>query len=186
MRWIADLKREPQADAELVTITDPGWQAPEGVEPVRWGRIDRSVVGEKRLGCVAVGFPRSEVRDGVRDTKEIRGHIETLTGLKSEGLITAYVDGVAVPSKPDEKSRWAGASGAALFARGRLIGVVTTDRQRDYEADQLTAVSLTSLAARPGFAVEVKAAGTELTPEEVTAADSGRSRTAYDVESGEA
>ncbi|AZP19335.1 tetratricopeptide repeat protein [Streptomyces aquilus] len=185
VRWpetLPDLKREPQADAALVAITDPGWRALSGVEPVRWGRIDRSVVGEKRLGCVAVGFPRSEVRDGLRDTKEIRGHIETLTGLKSEGLITAYVDDVAVPSKPDEKSRWAGASGAALFARGRLVGVVTTDRQRDYEADQLTAVSVASLAARPGFAVEVRAAGAELIPEEVTAADEERARTAYDVE----
>jgi tetratricopeptide (TPR) repeat protein len=59
---------------------------------------------------------------------------------------------------------------------------VTTDRQRDYEADQLTAVSVLSLAARPGFAVEVKAAGAELLPEDVTAADSGRSRTAYDID----
>ncbi|MCX5332560.1 FxSxx-COOH system tetratricopeptide repeat protein [Streptomyces sp. NBC_00140] len=122
------------------------------------------------------------MRDGIRDTKEIRGHIETLTGLKSGGLISAYVDGVAVPSKPSEKSRWAGASGAALFARGRLIGVVTTDRQRDYDADQLTAVSVVSLAARPGFAVAVKAAGAELIPEDVMAADSGRPRTAYDVD----
>ncbi|WP_327695776.1 FxSxx-COOH system tetratricopeptide repeat protein [Streptomyces sp. NBC_00459] len=121
------------------------------------------------------------MRDGIRDTKEIRGHIETLTGLKSGGLIAAYVDGVAVPSKPDEKSRWAGASGAALFARGRLIGVVTTDRQRDYDGDQLTAVSVVSLAARPGF---VAAVG-ELVPEDVTAADREgppRTATAYDVE----
>lgn len=177
-----DLEREPQADAALVTITDPGWQSPSDGEPVRWGRIDGSVVGEERLGCVAVGFPRAEVRDGIRDTKEIRGHIETLTGLKSGGLISAYVDGVAVPSKPSEKSRWAGASGAALFARGRLIGVVTTDRQRDYDADQLTAVSVVSLAARPGFAVAVKAAGAKLIPEDVMAADSGRPRTAYDID----
>ncbi|MEV7887923.1 hypothetical protein ACWD3I_08790 [Streptomyces sp. NPDC002817] len=70
-----------------------------------------------------------------------------VTGLKSGGLITAYVDGVAVPGKPSEKSRWAGASGAALFARGRLIGVVTTDRQRDCTGDQSTAVSMASLAS---------------------------------------
>ncbi|WP_371547618.1 tetratricopeptide repeat protein [Streptomyces sp. NBC_00554] len=179
-----DLEREPQADGALIRITDPDWQPPSGVEPVRWGRIDGTVVrDEQRLTCVAVGFPRSEVRDGVRDTKEIRGHIETLTGLKSGGLITAYVDQVAVPSKPDEKSRWAGASGAALFARGRLIGVVTTDRQRDYAGDQLTAVSVESLAARPGFSITVKAGGTDLVPEDVTAADPERPRTsAYDVE----
>ena len=178
-----DLEREPQADGALVRITDPGWVRPAGVAPVRWGRIDGGpvVADEGRLECVAVGFPRSEVRDGIRDTKEIRGHIERLTGLKSGGLITAYVDGVAVPGRRDEKSSWAGASGAALFARGRLIGVVTTDRRRDYDGDQLTAVSVVGLAARPGF---VAAVG-ELVPEDVTAADrEGPSRTAtvYDVE----
>ncbi|MGP4012119.1 tetratricopeptide repeat protein [Streptomyces sp. 4N124] len=188
-KWIAaevlwpqvppDLEREPQADGALVRITDPGWVPPTDSEPVRWGRIDAPVVREERLGCVAVGFPRSEVRDGGRDTKEIRGHIETLTGLRSGGLITAYVDQVAVPSKPDEKSRWAGASGAALFVRGRLVGVVTTDRQRDYRGDQLTAVSVVALAARPGFATAVG----ELVPEDVAAADRGGAPiTAYDVE----
>ncbi|MFI6626366.1 tetratricopeptide repeat protein [Streptomyces sp. NPDC050528] len=178
-----DLEREPQADGALVRITDPGWVRPAGVEPVRWGRIDGGpvVADEGRLECVAVGFPRSEVRDGIRDTKEIRGHIERLTGLKSGGLITAYVDGVAVPGKRDEKSAWAGASGAALFVKGRLVGVVTTDRRRDYDGDQLTAVSVVGLAARPGF---VAAVG-ELVPEDVAAADrEGPSRraTVYDVE----
>lgn len=47
---------------------------------------------------------------------------------------------------------------------------------------QLTAVSVESLAARPGFAVAVKAAGAELIPEDVMVAESGRSRTAYDVD----
>ncbi|MCX5236132.1 tetratricopeptide repeat protein [Streptomyces prunicolor] len=178
-----DLEREPQADGALVRITDAGWVPPAGVEPVRWGRIDGGpvVADEGRLACVAVGFPRSEVRDGIRDTKEIRGHIERFTGLKSGGLITAYVDGVAVPGRRDEKSSWAGASGAALFARGRLIGVVTTDRRRDYGGDQLTAVSVVGLAARPGF---VAAVG-ELVPEDVTVADREgppRTTTAYDVE----
>ena len=180
-----DLEREPQADGALVRITDPGWVRPAGFEPVRWGRIDGGpvVADEGRLECVAVGFPRSEVRDGIRDTKEIRGHIERLTGLKSGGLITAYVDGVAVPGRRDEKSSWAGASGAALFVRRRLVGVVTTDRRRDYDGDQLTAVSVVGLAARPGF---VAAVG-ELVPEDVTATATaadreGARRTAYDVE----
>ncbi|MFD9332457.1 tetratricopeptide repeat protein [Streptomyces sp. NPDC060065] len=175
-----DLEREPQADGALIRITGPGWVPPAGVEPVRWSRIDGAVVrDEQRLTCVAVGFPRSEVRDGVRDTKEIRGHIETLTGLKSGGLISAHVDQVAVPSKPGAKSRWAGASGAALFVRGRLIGVVTSDRQRDYDGDQLTAVSVVALAARPGFVAVVG----ELVPEDVTAVDrEGSTLTAYDVE----
>ncbi|MFJ9244710.1 tetratricopeptide repeat protein [Streptomyces sp. NPDC101776] len=174
-----DLEREPQADGALVRITDAGWLPPTGADPVRWGRIDGGPVvpDEGRLACVAVGFPKSEVRDGIRDTKEIRGHIERLTGLKSGGLIAAYVDQVAVPGV------WAGASGAALFVRGRLIGVLTTDRRRDYDGDQLTAVSVVGLAARPGF---VAAVG-ELVPEDVaaTAADregARRTATVYDVE----
>ncbi|MEW2388805.1 tetratricopeptide repeat protein [Streptomyces venezuelae] len=188
-RWAAaellwpERAQDPEVDVALIRVTDSAWTAADGVDPVRWGRIDASVV-EERLGCLAVGFPRSEVRDGVRDTKEIRGHVESLTGLKSGGeRITVYVDGVAAPSKPDRKSRWSGTSGAALFAGGRLVGVVTTDRARDYEADQLIAVSVASLAARPGFAMAVKAAGGDLVLEDVSAApDAGPPHTAYDVE----
>ncbi|MEV7194033.1 tetratricopeptide repeat protein [Streptomyces sp. NPDC093510] len=172
---------DPQADAALLRVTESAWTPSSGADTVRWGRID-GALGESRLGCLAIGFPRSEVRGGVRDTKEIRGHIETLTGLKTGGaLITAYVDAVAAPSRPAEKSRWSGASGAALFARGRLVGVVTTDRTRDYEANQLTAVSVASLAARPGF---TNAAGGDLVLEDVTAASATveSPRTPYDTE----
>ncbi|MEU5775273.1 FxSxx-COOH system tetratricopeptide repeat protein [Streptomyces venezuelae] len=175
--------QDPEVDVALIRVADGAGTVPDGADPVRWGRIDAAVV-EERLGCLAVGFPRSEVRDGVRDTKEIRGHVESLTGLKSGGeRITVYVDRVAAPSKPDGKSRWSGTSGAALFARGRLVGVVTTDRARDYEADQLTAVSVASLAARPGFAMAVKAAGGDLVLEDVSAASgAGPPHSAYDVE----
>ncbi|MEV0320831.1 FxSxx-COOH system tetratricopeptide repeat protein [Streptomyces sp. NPDC050658] len=184
-----DLEAEPQADAALLRVTDPAWTGVPGGEAVRWGRIDveaSRAVGYRRLPCLGVGFPRAEVRDAVRDTKEIRGHVELLTGMKSGGaLITAYVDGVAAPSRPGEGSRWSGASGAALFAKGRLIGVITTDRARDYVADQLTAVSVASLAARPGFAITAKAAGAELVLEDVAAtpeAGAERPRTAYDID----
>ncbi|MCI3932041.1 tetratricopeptide repeat protein [Streptomyces sp. AN091965] len=162
-------------DAALVRLVGGCW-APPGGEPVRWGRVDGAAPPtEGRLSCLAVGFPRSEVRDGVRDTKEVRGHVETLTGLKANGVITVYVDGVAAPSRGE--GRWAGASGAALFAQGRLIGVLATDRARDYEANQLTAVSVESLAARPGFA---RAVG-DLVLESLTTEPS-RAWTAYDVE----
>ncbi|MFI1681845.1 tetratricopeptide repeat protein [Streptomyces sp. NPDC020607] len=188
-RWAAaellwpGLAQDPQVDVALIRVTDGAWTAPDGMDPIRWGRIEGAVV-EERLGCLAVGFPRSEERGGVRDTKEIRGYVESLTGLKSGGeRITVHVNESAVPSKPDGKSRWKGTSGAALFARGRLVGVVTTDRARDYEADQLTAVSVASLAARPGFAMAVKAAGGDLVLEGVSvASDTGLPRTAYDVE----
>ncbi|MFB6592665.1 FxSxx-COOH system tetratricopeptide repeat protein [Streptomyces diastaticus] len=179
-----DLDHEPQADAALIRITSASW-VPPGGEWVRWGRIGAEepppTASTGRLSFLAIGFPKSEKRGMIRDTKEIRGHIETLTGLKSLGLITAYVDQVAVPDKAGA-SRWSGASGSALFVGGRLIGVVIKDRRQDYSADQLTAVSVASLTARPGFALALKAAGVELLLEDVTASDPEGPPTAYDID----
>ncbi|MFE1369273.1 tetratricopeptide repeat protein [Streptomyces anulatus] len=183
-----DLDHEPQADAALLRITGDAWASVVG-EPVRWGRLDVSALSatESRLPCRAVGFPRSEVRGKARDTKEISGHVENLTGLKS-GLITVYVDEVAAPSHPlgpsdrGGASRWSGASGAALFSRNHLVGVVVEDRARDYPANQLRAVPVASLVARPGFAMVMKAAGAEVMPADITATGAATRTTAYDVD----
>ncbi|HEX6354938.1 tetratricopeptide repeat protein [Actinophytocola sp.] len=141
-----DLVAHPEADAALLRITDPSWQPPAGREAVLWGRV----AGHDRVPCVAVGFPDAQERNRTRDTKEIRGHVETLTGLKS-GLVTVNVDQSAVPSSFRGGSGWAGASGAALFCDRRLVGVLTTDRSGAYPADQLVAVPVATLVARPGF-----------------------------------
>ncbi|MFD4945736.1 FxSxx-COOH system tetratricopeptide repeat protein [Streptomyces sp. NPDC058409] len=174
-----DLERDPQADAALIRITDQSWSPPRGA-PVRWGRIDHMapMVSNEQLGFTALGFPRSELLNKQRDTKQISGDIERLTGLKS-GLIRAYVNRVATPDKPSDTSRWKGASGAALFSGPWLIGVIVTDRDRDYSANQLTAVSLASLVARPGF---VDALGSDPLLERVAPGGIPHSRMAYDVE----
>ncbi|GAA4547462.1 trypsin-like serine protease [Streptomyces collinus] len=142
-----DLEADPGADAALLMITDPAWQPFTG-EPVRWGRL--SIDNRQRVPCLAVGFPESEHQAGIRDTKEMRGHIEPLTAVKS-GLITVHVDHSAAPSQPSVTSRWAGGSGAALFCGPLLVGVVTIDRTESYQANQLTAVAVASLMERPGF-----------------------------------
>ncbi|MGP4000344.1 NACHT domain-containing protein [Streptomyces sp. 8N706] len=149
--------RPPGADAALLRITDPTWRPPSGSAPVRWGRV----VGQDRISCLAVGFPDAEQRARTRDTKEIRGHVETLTGIKS-GLITVHVDQSAVPSAFDGGSGWSGSSGAALFCGPLLIGVLTTDRSGAYPANQLTAVPMAGLADRPGFEATLKDAGVDL------------------------
>ncbi|MEW2490011.1 FxSxx-COOH system tetratricopeptide repeat protein [Streptomyces sp. NPDC048411] len=174
-----DLKREPQADAALIRITDQSWVPPHGA-PVRWGRIDHTapMVSNEQLGFNAQGFPRSELRNEQRDTKQISGDIERLTGLKS-GLITAYVNRVATPEKPSATSWWKGASGAALFSGPWLIGVIVGDRDRQYSANQLTAVSVASLVARSGF---VETLGNEPLLETVVPRETPNSRMAYEVE----
>ncbi|MET8860468.1 tetratricopeptide repeat protein, partial [Streptomyces sp. NPDC004579] len=179
-----DINQDPHTDAALLLITDPAWQPPTAVKPVQWGRVpvpSHGAVGA-RVACVAVGFPEAEQRDGERDTKEILGHIETLTGLKS-GLITAHLDDVATPGKTGSASSWSGASGAALFCGNLLTGVLTTDRARNYTGDQLIAVPLATLAARPDFTTTIKATGNLLTLQDVTIpATSGHPSGPYDMD----
>jgi hypothetical protein len=176
-----DVEQDPQADAALLLITDAAWQPPASAAPVRWGRLPSPGAVESRVSCRAVGFPEAEQRDGQRDTKQISGHIETLTGLKS-GLITAHIDGVATPNNPGSLSLWSGASGAALFCGDLLTGVVTVDRKNNYPGTQLVAVPLATLANRPGFASKV--AGNSLSLEDVAASASGDRHPAgrYDVD----
>ncbi|MGW1069250.1 tetratricopeptide repeat protein, partial [Streptomyces aureus] len=179
-----DINQDPHTDAALLLITDLAWQPPTAVTPVHWGRVpvpSHGAVGAQ-VACVAVGFPEAEQRDGERETKEIRGHIETMTGLKS-GLITAHLDDVAIPGKTSAASSWSGASGAALFCGNLLTGVLTTDRARNYTGDQLIAVPLATLAARPDFITTIKAAGNPLTLQNVTIpATSGHHSGPYDVD----
>ncbi|MFF3468454.1 trypsin-like peptidase domain-containing protein [Streptomyces sp. NPDC002619] len=163
------IEQDPHTDVALLLITDSAWQPPVSATPVRWGRLPPPSHGAAgaRVACVAVGFPQAEQRDGKRDTKQIRGHIETLSGLKS-GLITAHIDHVATPSTAGAPSSWSGASGAALFCGNLLTGVLTTDRARHYPGTQLIAVPLATLAARPGFTSTIKAAGNPLSLEDIT------------------
>ncbi|MGW1672744.1 tetratricopeptide repeat protein, partial [Streptomyces sp. NPDC002324] len=179
-----DIEHDPHTDAALLMITDGAWQPPISAKPVRWGRLpvpSAQTAGEVK--CVAVGFPEAEQRDGKRDTKQISGHIETLSGLKS-GLITAHIDQVATPGTAGSSSPWSGASGAALFCGSLLTGVLTTDRAGHYPGNQLTAVPLATLTARPGFTTAIKVAGNLISLEDVTtSARSGQTGTgSYDVE----
>jgi tetratricopeptide (TPR) repeat protein len=163
---VPDVAAKPDADAALLRITDPSWRPPAGSRPVRWGRV----VGE-RVPCLAVGFPDAEARANARDTKEIRGYIESFTGLKS-GLITVHVSETAVPGAVRGTSGWSGGSGAALFCGRRLVGILTTDRAATYPGNQLLAVPVTKLTASPGFVAAVTGAGAGLVLEEATAGNS--------------
>lgn len=174
-----ELSGDVHADAALLKIADPAWQPPSGAS-VRWGRLPQPSASAGRIDCIAVGFPRSESKTNGRDTKQISGHVETFTGLKS-GLITVYVNAVANPSVPDATSRWSGASGAALFCGDLLVGVLTDDRRRDYLADQLVAVPVTSLTRLPGFMAALGTVGVSPCLEDV-GASTGSYSSLYSVE----
>ncbi|MFE0733122.1 trypsin-like serine protease [Streptomyces antibioticus] len=163
-----DIEQDPHADAALLLISAPSWQPPDTAAPVRWGRLPEPSpnISDTKVACAAVGFPEAEQRDGERDTKQISGHIEILSGLKS-GLITAHIDRVATPGTTDGSSSWSGASGAALFCGSLLTGILTTDRTSCYDGNQLIAVPLATLAARHGFTRAIKTAGNSLVLEDI-------------------
>lgn len=84
------------------------------------------------MPCSVGGFPvylrqASEATGGTyRDLAQIDGEIPGLAGHRS-GLLR-----IRVQDRPDDVrdgSPWAGLSGAAVFARGCLVGVVVQDRR---------------------------------------------------------
>ncbi|MFJ7305206.1 FxSxx-COOH system tetratricopeptide repeat protein [Streptomyces sp. NPDC099088] len=176
-----NLTADPGGDAALLLITGKAWQPPV-CPPVTWGRLAPPDEGCGRMDFVAVGFPQAEAKGRHRDTKEIRGRIEALTGLKSGGLIHAYVDQVATPLPDSTASLWAGASGAALFCGTALVGIFVVDRNQKYPANLLTAAPVAGLATRPGFTKKIEATGGQLTLQEVTASGGHAPESAYTVE----
>ncbi|MEU6555347.1 trypsin-like peptidase domain-containing protein [Streptomyces sp. NPDC046915] len=122
---------------------------PEGSTPV--GRtadqLPRAAFGriDEPAPCVAVGFPRFKMRRTVhaddsvteyRDSRYADGTAVPGSNLRDGGLELR----VAAPeSDPDPaRSPWEGMSGAAVWSRGRIIGVVSEHRRAD-ELGTLTA-----------------------------------------------
>ena len=98
------------------------------VPPVRFGRLAGPAA------CEAVGYPRFKHRDEhatagtasptvFRDSHHARG---TCTPLSNQREGTLEISVTAPSPSPDQgRSLWEGMSGAAVFADGSLIGVVT-------------------------------------------------------------
>ena len=100
------------------------------VEPARFGRISD---GMAVLAVQAFGFPRFKLRgdaadDGgpgvFRDLEQVTGHAPVAAN-RRQGTLAVYLDDPppAAP-EPGGPSPWAGMSGAAVWAAGRIVAVV--------------------------------------------------------------
>ncbi|WSB52283.1 trypsin-like peptidase domain-containing protein (plasmid) [Streptomyces cellulosae] len=139
-------------DVALLRVTDPERSLPQRWKAVRWGRLVTSAIN---TSVTAAGFPDVQRHpDGVRDTEQLSGRVNPLTGLKAGW----YAVGVEDPPTRVRRSStpWHGMSGAALFADGLLVGVVAGD-QGGFSSQRLTAVPVSSLAADPEFRSLLKA-----------------------------
>ncbi|WP_194908954.1 nSTAND1 domain-containing NTPase [Catenulispora rubra] len=114
-----------------VSVSHPG-----SIKPVRYGRL----TGEAE--CQAVGYPWFTLRDGgrraaaaspgkYRESRHIRATCNPFNNDIS-GMLQLAV-GSPPPPHPDgpERSPWEGMSGAAVFAEGVLIGIVTDNFWRE-------------------------------------------------------
>ncbi|MFI0242129.1 hypothetical protein [Streptomyces sp. NPDC016845] len=110
-----------------------------------------------------MGFPDAERTEGaLRDTKEINGTIETLTGYRA-GSLAIHVKDSAAPKDSVRGTSWTGASGAAVFCEPWLVGVLTTAPHDRYASDALRAEPVARSAAL------LRAAGLRPTSRRITA-----------------
>jgi tetratricopeptide (TPR) repeat protein len=109
------------------------------VDPLRpstYARVRRSHTGEL-VDCQALGFPRFNVdpRDGHHELAEVRGTIRRLDGGNTRFLtlrdpLVSDVAGSPYAGTSAEASPWAGISGAPVFFRGRILGVIIEHHPR--------------------------------------------------------
>ncbi|MER5542769.1 hypothetical protein ABT072_10045 [Streptomyces sp. NPDC002589] len=122
--------------------------APVGVPgAVRWGCPD----GTRPLRYDGLGFPRHAVsyEDGERGIEQLYGVLPPL--VPGPGM-TWVLDQESAPRvRPGGQCAWEGMSGAAVFCRDLLVGVVVLD-DVEHENRRLYALSTRAFAVRSGFA----------------------------------
>jgi hypothetical protein len=119
------------ADTDLAVVVIPdGVTAGRQVEVAQFGRAGDSTAV---LSVQALGFPRFKLRSSAagagepavfRDLDQVTGHTPVAAN-RRQGTLAVYLDDPAPATEgPAAPSPWEGMSGAAVWADGRIIGVV--------------------------------------------------------------
>jgi hypothetical protein len=137
--------RSAEVDAAVLSIAEAVDAL--GISVPAFGDLSRASV--RRVPFDAVGYPRHKQRVvggmTIRDTDQISGEIPAGANLKT-GVLDLLRDGRPLTVGDD----WAGLSGAAVFCRGLLVGVVTEAEQHG----PLRALPLAPLLAQSGRRLE--------------------------------
>ncbi|MEU9335531.1 tetratricopeptide repeat protein [Streptomyces sp. NPDC048290] len=161
----------PSADALDVALLWLDEPVETGVVPVRWGRPG----GVVPVPFEGAGFPAFAADAGSQAQCEyLRGELAGVSTSSSGWVLDCPV--WPGPGRGRERP-WEGASGAAVFCHGRMVGVVAEDDQA-MGFRRLHAVPVHEALSLPGFAdlvIRHGHPGTTTLPEEVTA-DSGRTQ----------
>ena len=109
------------ADVALIGLIAPSFRKPP-LPPLVWADLSDS----KQVSISAVGFPAAVVEGRIRESRQISGHVNPLSGVKAGHWVVHVAEQIG-PRLHGEISPWAGLSGAALFADNCLIGVMQAD-----------------------------------------------------------
>ena len=93
-----------------------------------------------------LGFPRFSAYDSGGGVEQLGGMLPPL----AVGANGGYVLDQSAAPRPDSTRAWGGASGAAVFCEGLLVGVVSKD-DRDFANQRLHAVRITTALTKPEF-----------------------------------
>jgi Trypsin-like peptidase domain len=124
--WWADPAGSIGTDLAVVMIP----AAASAGRDVGWARFGRIGDGTAVLAVQAFGFPRFKLRaspggsEVFRDLEQVTGHAP-IAANRRQGTLAVYLDDPP-PAAPEhgDPSPWAGMSGAAVWADGRIVAVV--------------------------------------------------------------
>ncbi|WP_052411178.1 serine protease [Streptomyces sp. NRRL S-118] len=141
-------RKDDACDAALLVARAP--VVPDDVSdrfaPLRWGELIRLDTQEN---CQAIGFPLVQ-RDerGNLDSEQLTGRVKPGSSILGGRYV---LESSGTPPQPTaDRSPWSGLSGAGLFCRGALIGVVVT-APTGWHNGRVEAVPVRVIADDPGF-----------------------------------
>ncbi|WP_269857001.1 trypsin-like peptidase domain-containing protein [Streptomyces sp. RPT161] len=140
----------PQFDVALLIVTDiTKSRTQHGRDFDDFDIMWADVTGTNPVEVTAVGFPDSDVDGRVRESRQIKGFVTPLSGVKSDRWVI-QIEGGARLARPGGSSVWAGMSGAALFADGLFIGIIESDKTPGHpEGRELWALPARAFADDP-------------------------------------
>ncbi|MFG2438999.1 tetratricopeptide repeat protein [Streptomyces sp. NPDC048508] len=163
--WPDPLEEVPAKDALDIALLWLDKPVPVAGGPVRWGRPG----GIVPLPFDGAGFPAFADEAARGDVEHLRGELPVVSTSSSDWVLDCRV----WPDLGHGGERpWAGASGAAVFCRDRLVGVAVEDN-RPMGGRRLQAAPIHEALSLPGFADLVTRhghPGTAVSLEEITAA----------------
>ncbi len=131
------------ADLAVLEVSN----VPVEVPVLRFGEVNRNISGKVKE-CIAIGFPRfKDIEDKskvLRCSAQVEGEIPTGENFR-QPILTLQITNKNPRSLPDNKSEWAGISGAVVYSSNdTIIGVITEHHLPEGES-ALNVVPITAI-----------------------------------------